>query len=91
MRCESVEKNVMLTFLPSRVQQGVIVNSVPDVWGKNSDYDSGSKNSQSDEEFRESGKVIQSASFEESKYNLPSVLSDKTTVGKKEQPDQVYL
>lgn len=81
----------MLTFFLLRVQQGVIVNFVLDVWGKNFDYDSGLKNFQFDEEFRESGKVIQLVFFEELKYNLFSVLFDKIIVGKKEQLDQVYL
>lgn len=48
------------------------------------EYDSRSKKSQPKKELENGGKtLIQSAYFEDSKYNLPSVLFDKITGGNK--------
>lgn len=50
-------------------------------WGK-PDFDSGSKKSQPNKELENGRKtLIQSAHFEDSKYNLPSVLFDQIAVG----------
>lgn len=69
----------------------VIVYSMLDVWGRGrgeSEYDIVAQRTPS--LIRSSGKVeklFQSACFEESKYHLPNVSFDKTTLGKKSHID----